>query len=251
MPSGKTGIIGRLENNEEGIKYRIMSACQSAEKREEKIRLVIFDLDGTLIDTPRDVARTIADVVSAAVKSTPRIEDVLPLVGLPLEEILRRVLPKSEWDRLEHYVTAYRERYDRTVTPNTHLMPGAREVLELCHKRGLKLAIATGKLTRLAEAALDHCGVREYFAVVIGGDQGLRAKPDPEVGERILTSLNIGAAEALVVGDTIYDIGMGHACGARTCAVTFGVQSREELQAANPDYIISHFSELPAIIHLK
>jgi phosphoglycolate phosphatase len=227
-----------------------MNDAQDKGKQLDRIGLVIFDLDGTLIDTPRAIAKTIVAVVGSACEQPPTVDDVVPLVGLPLEEIIQRVLPDSERSSLSRYVEAYRELYVQTVTPQTRLMPEVKVVLECCHEHGLKLAIATGKQTKLADAALEQCGVRDVFQLVIGGDQGLRAKPDPETGARILKLLNVAPAEALVVGDTVYDIGMGKACGTRTCAVTFGVQSRAELSAANPDHIIAHFSELLSILDL-
>src|SRR5665647_3268056 len=92
-----------------------------------------------------------------------------------------------------------------------------------------------------AEAVLSHCGILPLFDAVFGSDRTSLPKPHPELALKLLAELGSDPAQAMVVGDTSYDILMGKGAGARTCAVTYGVHPRHQLEAAGPDYIIDRF----------
>lgn len=212
---------------------------------------MIFDLDGTLADTPLAIARTISAAVAATGREAPTLEAALATIGRPLDEAFRSLLPESEWGSVPECVRCYRERYDRDVVPATRLYPDVAETLVASSAAGLRLAVATTKITRIAEATLAHCGVLSCFAVVIGGDRVARPKPAPEMATLALAEMNCGPESALVVGDTTYDLGMGKAAGARTCAVTYGAHSRDQLVEVCPDYVIDRFGDLKSILGIR
>ncbi len=213
---------------------------------------VIFDLDGTLADTAGAIARTMCAVVAGLGWPVPAHEAALATVGRLLEEAFRSLLPEDAWINIPGCVTAYRELYDRTVVPSTELFPGVKETLAACRSAGLRLGVATTKLTRIAETTLNHCGVLGCFDVVFGGEKASRPKPDPGLALAVLAELRCPSREALMVGDTTYDVLMGKAAGTGTCAVTYGgVHSRTKLEEAEPDYVIDRFGELRGILGVR
>lgn len=219
--------------------------------REPNFSCVIFDLDGTLADTAGAIAQTIRTAIAEAGYPAPSQEAALSTVGRPLDEAFRALIPAHGWAQVPACITAYRELYDRAVVPATVLFPGVPETLEACRVAGLRLAVATTKLTRIALTTLRHCGIAERFDVIAGGDRASRPKPDPGLALAVLEELACPAGQALMVGDTTYDIEMGRAAGTRTCAVTYGgVHSRARLATTGPDYMIDSFGDLAGVLGL-
>ncbi|WP_262380130.1 HAD family hydrolase [Nonomuraea sp. PA05] len=111
---------------------------------------------------------------------------------------------------------------------------------------GVTSAVATSKFHAGAEALPRAAGLRERFALVVGADEVARPKPHPDSGELVLRTLRVTARDAVVVGDTVHDIHMAHGAGMRSIAVTYGVQSRDELAAAAPTGFAGSFGEVVA-----
>lgn len=211
---------------------------------------LVFDLDGTLADTPAGIAATIAAVLAEMGYAPPAADAVLPMIGLPLEDTFRSFLPPDRWDAVPDCVIRYREIYAATAIPASRLYPGVEETLRRCRAAGYRMGIATTKISPVAEAVLSHCGILPLFDAVFGSDMTSLPKPHPELALKLLAELGSDPAQAMVVGDTSYDILMGKGAGARTCAVTYGVHPRHQLEAAGPDHIIDRFGDLASIIGL-
>ena len=211
---------------------------------------LVFDLDGTLADTPAGIAATIAAVLAEMGYAPPAYDAVLPMIGLPLEDAFQSFLPADRWGLVPGCITRYREIYAATAIPTSRLFPGVEETLWRCRAAGLKMGIATTKITSVAEAVLAHTGILPLFDAVFGSDRTSLPKPHPELALNLLAELGSNPAHAMVVGDTSYDILMGKGAGAQTCAVTYGVHPRHRLEAAGPDHIIDRFRDLAAIIGL-
>jgi phosphoglycolate phosphatase len=212
---------------------------------------LVFDLDGTLVDTPAGIARTIATVLANRGYPAPSAQDVYPMIGLPLEDSFLRFLPAEDRSVAPECVVEYRELYQRVEVPATILFPGVADTLVRLKAAGVRMAVASAKLTSVAEATLAHSGARAFFQVVLGGDSVSQPKPHPQLAQSALSLLECPAKRALVVGDTSYDIQMGKSAGTATCGVTYGVQPRAQLASVAPDYLIDRFEDLAAILGLQ
>ena len=212
------------------------------------LRAVAFDLDGTLTDSTTGICTTVASVLVEAGHPAPRDADVRAMIGLPLADILQRHAPGAADGAVDLLVTRYKHVYAETVIPTTVLFPRAWSLLRACHAAELKLALVTAKSTDVATAVLARCRVRSLFSSIVGGDRAPRPKPYPDLVELALAELGVAPAEVLVVGDGAHDVEMGKRAGTRTCGVTWGVHTAEELAAAGANHVVRSIGELHALI---
>ena len=211
--------------------------------------LIVFDMDGTLVDTKDGIAETIRAVLRERGIDAPSAASIYPLIGLPLVEILKRYLPAGTGsDEIAALATSYRASYRREALSLVRPFPDVRAILADLRESDRRLAIATGRTQAMADDVLKLAGLTEYFDLVLGVDRVARPKPAPDLALAALHHLDIPAARALVVGDTVHDVEMGRGAGAATCAVTYGAQSRSELAPSRPAHTIDRFADLPAVV---
>ena len=205
------------------------------------IRLFIFDLDGTLVDTLEDITASVNFALTKLGRKPVPVERVRQYVGDGTPALLNRALGDRQ-DLLEDAVGIFTVHYSRNLTVRSRLYPGVKETLE--HFRSLPMAVVTNKARSLSEPILEDLGIRPYFGVVIGADDGLPLKPAPDAFLQVMHDLAIPPDHAAVVGDGTTDIAAGKAAGITTCAVTAGFRSEEELRRAGPDHVIRSLAEL-------
>ncbi|MFJ7204002.1 HAD family hydrolase [Streptomyces sp. NPDC098789] len=213
------------------------------------IRLAVFDLDGTLVDSPRAIVATFGAAFDALGVTRPADLAVRATIGLPLERAFALLLEREvEHAQVAEAVLLYRKFFDTIVLPQAPdlVFPGVAEGLARLREGGVALAVATSKFHGPADALLTAAGLREYFAVVIGADEVTRPKPDPESGQVVLDRLGLTAEHAVMVGDTTHDLLMARAAGMRSVAVTYGVHSAAELATAEPTWVVDSFPEVVA-----
>lgn len=214
-------------------------------------RCAIFDLDGTLVDSPRGIVTTFAAVFAQLDLRTADSQTIRATIGLPLPAAFAKVLGTSED---EPVVTACVELYQATfrkiVLPMaTQLVfPGVYDGLQSLRDDGFRLAVATSKYIANAEALLTAAGLREEFSVVVGADQVSRPKPDPESGLLVLRRLGVSPRNAVMVGDTTHDINMAHGAGMASIAVTYGVHGVDQLLSAEPTWLVDSFAGVVAAV---
>jgi len=206
-------------------------------------RNIIFDFDGTLTDSRRDIAGAQLWALRQLGFDGRREEDLYPLIGKSLHETFARLLPETHHHRIPEAIQLYAEYYPPRALETTVLFPDVRETLTLLRSRGCRLAVASTKKGAGIQRATDHFGITGLFERLQGSD-GIPFKPEPDVILAILSGCKWNAGETLMVGDTDGDILAGQGAGVRTCAVTYGALSREKLLACRPDYIINRISEL-------
>lgn len=208
--------------------------------------IIIFDFDGTLADTRECIVRSAIAAFDAQHAEPPDSARVVDAIGLSLPRMLAacsdQALPPELLDRIARtYCAVYDEVAPRTV----RLFDGVAEVLSTVRSwPGTRLAIATSKLRSGLEPLLEHLGITPLFDAVMCDDDVTLKKPAPEMVERILEATDIAPHNALVVGDTTYDVEMGRASGAHTCAVTWGMHSSVRLMAAGPTYVVNDPREI-------
>lgn len=233
---------------------------------------VIFDLDGTLVDSSGDIhaaLRVALQEVADGRHSHDADEAELRLGahGLALDGFFRRVRPRGSEAGMRAFVAAYRQHYHSHLLDTTHPFPGVVEGLTRLaqlrartrHPDGtprLRLAVATTKLTGTARRMVTELGLGEFFDWVQGSD-GLRVKPDPQVLHVTLAALGRDAGESaatrdplrgLMVGDTEFDILAGRAAGMRTCAVAWSEIPRARLLDAQPDHFAETFTHVVELV---
>ncbi len=209
------------------------------------VELFIFDLDGTLIDSKRDLAASVDYTLDSL--GLPRLppEEIYAYIGDGIHTLLFRSLPSGDKGLLEEAVKLFRSHYGIHLLDTTCLYPGVQETLNHFHKK--KKAIATNKPLDFTLTILKDLGIEAYFDVVLGFESTENRKPHPEPVERILRELGVSSGSAVVVGDSPADIEMGRRAGTITCAMTYGLRGREELERAGPDFLLDGFSELVRI----
>ncbi len=214
-------------------------------------RVAMFDLDGTLVDSPRAIVEAFG-VAFAAMGADPRDPaDIRATIGLPLEQAFAKLLGVPQDDpRVAEGVAQYQEAFRTVILPRARslVFPGVAEGLDELRRSGFELTVATSKFHASADALLTAAGLRDHFTVLIGADDVTYPKPHPEPGLLILERLDARPEHAVMVGDTTHDLRMAEAAGIPSVAVTYGVHQRAELEAARPTYVAETFPEVVAHI---
>jgi HAD superfamily hydrolase (TIGR01509 family) len=209
--------------------------------------VAMFDLDGTLVDSPRAIVEAFA-VAFEAMGLEPRDpDDVRATIGLPLEQAFGKLLGVPQDDpRAAEGVAHYQEAFRSVILPRARslVFPGVAEGLAALRRAGVVVTVATSKFHASADALLTAAGLRHHIAVLVGADDVTHPKPHPEPGLLILERLGARPGHAVMVGDTTHDLRMAEAAGVTSVAVTYGVHERAELEAAGPAYVADTFPQV-------
>ncbi|TCO71526.1 HAD-IA family hydrolase [Rhodovulum euryhalinum] len=212
------------------------------------LRLVIFDVDGTLVDSQSHIAASMAAAFQAEGLAVPPLPAILGVVGLSLPVAIARLAPDLPGDRLARMVEGYRQQYFalRVGTEASPLYPGARAAVEtLAAADDTLLGIATGKSRRGLDAILETHALGSHFVTRQSADDH-PSKPHPAMVLAALSETGVAPENAVMIGDTEFDIEMGRAAGVRTLGVTWGYHAPDRLAAA--DAVIDSFASLPAAV---
>ena len=199
--------------------------------------LVVFDLDGTLIDSTESLLRAQEAAFASVGRPCPAPERILEMVGLPLLDIMKTLCPEEDPRVL---ATAYSEAYAHTSAHCETLFPGMAKLLE----RPFRAAVATGKSQRGADRVVRTHGLEGRFEVVLGGDSVRRPKPFPDMLEAIKEST--GDSDLVMIGDTTYDLEMANRAGVRGIGVSWGHHPVERLALWGP--VVHSVAELEALL---
>ena len=206
-------------------------------------QLVIFDFDGTLADSERCVHAA----MSAALQELGIHGDLSRLkrqIGMPLDRSVRGLVDATLDDEtVARIINSYR-RHHQALQHLIKPFPGVVAALRGLSQSRVQLAIASSKLSTAVHAVLDQFEIATLFAVVVGGEQVVHGKPDPEMVDMVLNALGRGRDEALLVGDTVFDVAMAQNARVDSCAVTYGNQTLEEISTARPTYIAASIEEV-------
>lgn len=215
----------------------------------DPLRAVIFDLDGTIIDTAPDLHAYLADMLTELGHPVPRLEEVRPMIGDGARMLLRRGLEATggapaevELDRL---YADFLDRYTRAPLRFGTTFEGLVELLEGLRRAGLKIGLCTNKPDAPTRRLLEELDLAHLFDAVVGGDVLPVRKPDPGHLEAVLERLGVAAGEALLVGDSRNDVEAARAAGVPVVVVSFGYT---QVPAADlgADLVIDRLSDLPA-----
>ena len=211
------------------------------------ITTILCDLDGTLIDSRRDIALAFHYALGEVVGGIlPEEGAIAQHIGKPLVRMACELGYNLGAEQLATFLSTYQARYAVTCVQHTRPYPGVLSTL-----RGLAavtFGVVTTKAQEQAEAVLQQLSMASLFRHIQGSGPGLRLKPAPDTVLTALGALQCAPEQALMVGDTTADMLAGHAAGVRTCAVTYGVGTRAELLDCQPDYVIEAFAELRTLL---
>jgi phosphoglycolate phosphatase len=212
-------------------------------------RLFLLDLDGTLIDSRADLARSVNLTLARLGLREIDLAAVTRFVGDGARMLIERALRESAGteppaDQLDGAIPVFLEEYGRHLLDQTLLYPGAREAIE--SMPWARWAIVTNKPERLSAAILEGLGLAPGFSAVIGGDSlPPFRKPDPEPLIEAMRRCGASAGETVMVGDSPVDVQAGRAAGVLTVAVTGGYRNRSELESERPDILTDSIASLP------
>jgi HAD superfamily hydrolase (TIGR01549 family) len=221
---------------------------KSASTCREPVELVVFDLDGTLVDSREDISRAVNEGIVAVGGGKLPVSEIIPHIGRPLMEIFNDLLPVELRAKAGRATEVFREYFFSHCAETSRLCPGVSECLDALE--AVSRAIATTKMTFMAERVVQQMGIARHFDLVQGSD-GIPHKPDPTVLTLVLDRLRKRAVQAWIVGDTVYDIQAGKAAGMQTCAVTYGIGEIHDLEREAPDLLLDNLVDLPAVIGIR
>jgi phosphoglycolate phosphatase len=200
-----------------------------------RVDLLIFDLDGTLVDSRQDLAAAVNQTLAFFNLPPLSTEMVVKYVGDGVNKLLERSLADPEPARVEEAVKIFREYYSQHLLDHSDLYPGVRQALS--RLVGRQMAVVTNKPTEFSERILQGLGVREFFSLVLGGDAVSEMKPSPAPIVEVLERLEINKDAAVMIGDSRGDIVAGREAGVWTCWVSWGFRTREEVEGIQPDFV--------------
>jgi phosphoglycolate phosphatase len=213
-------------------------------------KLAIFDCDGTLVDSQANICLAMEHAFDEVGMTPPSRHATRRIVGLSLVEAMRVLLPEAKEDLHREMAERYKASYlilRNNGLEHEPLYDGIAALLSKMDEGGWLLGVATGKSDRGLERCLDHHGLKGLFVTLQTADRH-PSKPHPAMVYQALADAGTEAANAVVIGDTVYDIHMGRAAGTPTIGVNWGYHRVEELREAGADAIAESMDELEALL---
>lgn len=209
---------------------------------------VVFDLDGTLVDTAPDLTATLNHVLGEIGHAPVTTEDVRPVVAYGGRRMLKTCLERAGDDaseaRLDELLKLYLAHYREHLADASRPYPGALQCLDWLTSQGVRLGVCTNKYELLAFTLLDRLGLERYFHAITGADTFEIRKPHPDHLTRTIEMAGGKADHAIMIGDSETDIATAKAAGVPVIGVTFGY-SGVPVEKFEPDALIGHYRELP------
>ncbi len=196
-----------------------------------RYELIIFDWDGTLLDSAGEIVAAMQQATAALGLPVRRDDELRRMIGLGLQDAFFRLYPELDEEAMEALLQGYRQLYGSTPRVYGEAFPGVAESLDELRGQGMRLAVATGKSRRGLDRALTAVGWERHFVATRCADE-TAGKPDPLMLEELLWELDLEAEQALMVGDTTYDMEMARRAGMDAVGVAWGVHEQQELTQA-------------------
>lgn len=211
-------------------------------KTEHRYSLIVFDWDGTLMDSTAGITHSIQEAAREMGLPVPGREAASQVIGLGLQDSLRSAVPSLALEQYPDFVELYRKHF-LAQQETMVLFPGIPELLEQLRTGGHRLAVATGKSRRGLDQALQVSGLAGHFAATRCGDE-TNPKPHPAMLLELMQELRLEATELLMVGDTSHDLGMAKSAGVDAVAVAYGAHPEAALRVYAPRACVASVGEL-------
>lgn len=213
--------------------------------------LIIFDFDGTLGDTRRNILTTMQMTIAELHLPNRSEEECAATIGLPLAGCFRTLFPDIQDELIPRCAETYRRFFNenlKTIYPEA--FPGVVETLSILHQKGFVLTIASSRSRNSLMELTRNMGIADYISYILGADDVKEAKPKPEPVLKTLAEMHYNAGDTLVVGDMAVDIQMGANAGTMTCGVTWGNGTKEELENAGATFVIDRMEDIIEIVNV-
>jgi len=214
-------------------------------------KLIIFDLDGTLIDSSTDLALAINHMLSSLKRETFSLDTIHNWVGNGAQILVKRaLLGRSEIDEtideelFQDALKTFLEFYANHLAVETKTYPHVKDTLQQFKQKGYKMAIVTNKPFEFVAPILNALELEEYFELILGGDSLSQKKPDPMPLLHVTQTLNISVEESVMVGDSKNDILAARGANMNSIALTYGYNYGEDIAIYKPDVIFDDFSDI-------
>ncbi len=216
-------------------------------ERLKDIELLVFDLDGTLVNSQYDLGDAVNFALFSMAKPQLAYEEIPPMLGGGVRRLIAAAIGTSREEEIDQALVYFNEFYEKNHAAKTAYYPGVRETLGKFKNRAM--AVLSNKPHRFTKAIVQKLDEEKYFDLVLGAQPELYGlKPNPGGLAKILQKLNIAASKTLIIGDSTHDIQTGKALGVRTCAVTYGYRSKEVLAKEQPDVMIDSITALRDVV---
>lgn len=216
-----------------------------------KIKAVIFDFDGVVADTGRDIAASVQETQKKYSQPVLDYDTIMSYVGHGAKYLIDNTLPALSEKELEAALAWYKAYYEAHPCDRTCLYEGFKELVGRLHEMGVSMCIVTNKPEAITKKIVYKLGIAEYFTRVTGPESLTRMKPDPEGLVKCLEAMHAENNRALMVGDSYTDIQAGKAAGMYTCAAMYGYGNKDKLKAQNADFAVEKCTDIINIIYNK
>jgi len=206
------------------------------------VELIIFDLDGTLIDSKDDIASCVNHTLKDLGLPMKEPKVIYGYVGDGVRRLLQQAVGEGNQEQFKKAMKIFRGHYLAHLLDTTRFYPGVEEVLD--HFKSKKKAVVTNKPIEYTEKIMDGLKAREQFDLILGGDGMNNLKPHPEMLHKVLEEMEVRRDRSVMVGDGINDILAARAAGIRICAVGYGLGDSERLKKGEPDFFCEQIEEL-------
>jgi phosphoglycolate phosphatase len=206
--------------------------------------LLIFDWDGTLMDSAAHITQCMRNAIAIVGAEHRSDNEIRHIIGLGLDEAIQHLYPAQPSSLIRHIADEYRQEFLVRTKHGSELFAGARETLHTLVQQGYALAVATGKSRRGLDKVLDETGLRDLFVHTRCADE-TRSKPHPQMLEEILTDYDAAPHDALMIGDSEYDLHMARNIGMDSLAVSYGVHDLDRLRQHQPLGHVDDVTQIP------
>ena len=214
---------------------------------DKKYQLIILDWDGTIIDSQAHIVYCMQNAIADEGLPVPSQERIRHIIGLSLDSAIEALLPDQSAAAVQRMAERYRQHFFAGQTEPSQLFSGVSETIRDLHGHGYYLAVATGKGRRGLDVALRTTGLGSFIHISRCADE-TRSKPHPMMLDEILTDLDLAADQAVMVGDTSYDLDMAASINMDSVAVTYGMHDRQHLEHSRPTHFIDSFEQLRQLV---
>ena len=217
--------------------------------------LILFDLDGTLVDSVPDLALALNDMLKSLERETFSVDIIRAWVGNGAQTLVKRGLSGSaeidkniEKELFEKALAIFLKSYAKYLCVETVTYPNVVSTLQTLKDQGFRLALVTNKPFDFIKPLLDGLGMKDMFELCLGGDSLEKKKPEPEPFLHICKTLGVSVEKSLIVGDSKNDILAAKSAKMQSIAVTYGYNYGEDISVHNPDYVVDDFAEILSIL---
>jgi HAD superfamily hydrolase (TIGR01509 family) len=212
------------------------------------IQLIIYDLDGVLVDTSDAICISFNAALEDAGEKPRSPDEIRAMIGVPLDEMYRRVLPRKKWSLIDECFTKYREVFNDISEKHARILDGVEETLSHFEAEGLQQCLATNKSAPEAEKILIHLGIDGFLDLIVGYDDVANPKPSPDMILLTLDGVGVAPDEAVLIEDSPTGLAAGKGAGVHTVAVATGFHDAADLAELDPDYVIDELKDLREIV---